>query len=81
VDGDAPPRHLTLNTYKLRTLISNGDFDQYWIWHLTQEQQRIHNSRYLAGVNTTVNDDLRRAAPYSEWLIPRAVGLQAGNGA
>lgn len=32
---------------KLRTLISNGDLDQYWTWHLTQEQQRIHNSRYL----------------------------------
>lgn len=32
---------------KLRTLTSNGDFDQYWTWHLTQEQQRIHNNRYL----------------------------------
>lgn len=35
---------------KLRTLISNGDFDQYWTWHLTQEQQRVHNSHYLGGV-------------------------------
>jgi hypothetical protein len=35
---------------KLRTLISNGDFDQYWTWHLAQEQQRVHNSRYLAGI-------------------------------
>jgi hypothetical protein len=35
---------------KLRTLTSNGDFDQYWTWHLTQEQQRVHNSRYLDGV-------------------------------
>jgi hypothetical protein len=35
---------------KLRTLISNGDFDQYWTWHLAQEQQRVHNSRYLGGV-------------------------------
>jgi hypothetical protein len=34
---------------KLRTLISNGDFDQYWTWHLAQEQQRVHNSRYLGG--------------------------------
>ena len=34
---------------KLRTLISNGDFDRYWTWHLTQEQQRIHHSRYLGG--------------------------------
>ena len=35
---------------KLRTLTSNGDFDQYWTWHLAQEQQRVHNSRYLGGV-------------------------------
>jgi hypothetical protein len=35
---------------KLRTLISNGDFAQYWTWHLAQEQQRVHNSRYLGGV-------------------------------
>src|SRR6266511_2439875 len=35
---------------KLRALISNGDFERYWTWHLTQEQQRIHNSRYLDGV-------------------------------
>jgi hypothetical protein len=35
---------------KLRALIANGDFDQYWTWHLTQEQQRVHNSRYLDGV-------------------------------
>src|SRR6266511_16762 len=38
---------------KLRALISNGDFDQYWTWHLTQEQQLIHNSRYLGGVIPT----------------------------
>jgi hypothetical protein len=38
---------------KLRALISNGDVDQYWTWHLTQEQQRIHNSRYLDGVIPT----------------------------
>jgi hypothetical protein len=35
---------------KLRALTSNGDFDRYWTWHLAQEQQRVHNSRYLAGV-------------------------------
>jgi len=34
---------------KLRTLTSNGDFDRYWTWHLTQEQQRVHHSRYLGG--------------------------------
>jgi hypothetical protein len=35
---------------KLRALISNGDFDRYWTWHLAQEQQRVHNSRYLDSV-------------------------------
>ena len=34
---------------KLRALTCNGDFDRYWTWHLTQEQQRIHHSRYLGG--------------------------------
>jgi len=31
---------------KLRALISNGDFDDYWNYHLRQERQRIHQSRY-----------------------------------
>ena len=38
---------------KLRALISNGDFDDYWAWHLDQEQQRIHHTRYAAGVIPT----------------------------
>ena len=35
---------------KLRALTSNGDFDRYWTWHLTQEQQRLHISCYLDGI-------------------------------
>jgi hypothetical protein len=31
---------------KLRALLSNGDFDQYWDFHLAQEAQRVHASRY-----------------------------------
>jgi hypothetical protein len=31
---------------KLRALISNGDFDQYWTFHLRQEHQHIHQARY-----------------------------------
>ncbi len=38
---------------KLRALRSNGDLDQYWAYHLTQEQQRIHNTRYADGVIPT----------------------------
>ncbi|MHB8290831.1 MAG: ISKra4 family transposase [Acidimicrobiales bacterium] len=35
---------------KLRALRSNGDFDQYWGYHLTHDQQRIHSSRYADNV-------------------------------
>jgi hypothetical protein len=31
---------------KLRALISNGDFDAYYAWHLQREHQRIHQPRY-----------------------------------
>ncbi len=31
---------------KLRAVRSNGDFDQYWNHHLSQEKLRIHQSRY-----------------------------------
>jgi len=34
----------------LRALISNGDFDQYWTFHLAQELRRVHASRYALGV-------------------------------
>lgn len=30
----------------LRALPSNGDFDEYWRYHLDREQQRAHQSRY-----------------------------------
>ena len=31
---------------KLRALRANGDLDTYWQYHLNQERQRIHQSRY-----------------------------------
>lgn len=31
---------------KLRALIANGDFNEYWKHHLQQEHQRVHASRY-----------------------------------
>ena len=31
---------------KLRTVWSNGDWTAYWAYHLAQEQQRVHCSRY-----------------------------------
>ena len=35
---------------KLRALRSNGDFDDYWPYHLTQERQRVHETRYRNGI-------------------------------
>jgi hypothetical protein len=35
---------------KLRALRSNGDFSSYWAYHLAQEQERVHKSRYFNGV-------------------------------
>jgi len=32
--------------FLLRTVITNGDFEMYWKFHLQQEHQRIHTSRY-----------------------------------
>ncbi len=34
---------------KLRTLISNGDFTEYWRYHLEQERLRVHDVRYTGG--------------------------------
>ena len=38
---------------KLRALNTNGDFDNYWTWHLNQEQQRVHQARYANAVIPT----------------------------
>jgi len=35
---------------KLRALRSNGDFHDYWAYHLAQEQHRVHQARYPGGV-------------------------------
>jgi len=35
---------------KLRAVRSNGDFDDYWTFHLDHERQRVHQSRYADGV-------------------------------
>lgn len=35
---------------KLRAVRSNGDFDNYWTFHLNHERQRVHEARYADGV-------------------------------
>jgi len=42
--------HTAEAVLKLRALISNGDFDTYWDFHLTQEHRRVHTPRYALGV-------------------------------
>ena len=35
---------------KLRAIRTNGDWDQYFQYHLTQEQHRVHRSKYAGNV-------------------------------
>jgi hypothetical protein len=35
---------------KLRALRSNGDWEEYWTYHLEQEQQHVHMSRYAGNL-------------------------------
>jgi hypothetical protein len=34
---------------KLRALRSNGDFVEYWKFHLSRERQRVHEARFANG--------------------------------
>jgi hypothetical protein len=36
-------------TLRLRALRVSGDFDDYWVFHLAQEYERTHRSRYADG--------------------------------
>ncbi|MGV1010275.1 MAG: ISKra4 family transposase [Dermatophilaceae bacterium] len=38
---------------QLRALRANGDFDAYWRYHLSQERERVHGSRYANGTIPT----------------------------
>jgi len=35
---------------KLRAVRSNGDFSTYWAYHLAQERDRVHASRYAHSI-------------------------------
>jgi hypothetical protein len=39
---------------KLRALIANGDFEDYWRYHLAQERHHVHEARYLNHVIPSV---------------------------
>lgn len=34
----------------LRALVSNGDFDTCWHYHILRERQRIHAARYAGSI-------------------------------
>ena len=36
---------------KLRAIRANGDFDDYWRFHLDHERRRVHESRYANDAN------------------------------
>ena len=38
---------------QLRALRANGEFDAYWRYHLSQERERVHGSRYANGTIPT----------------------------
>jgi hypothetical protein len=42
--------HTAEAVLKLRAVISNGDFNTYWDFHLAQEHRRVHIPRYALGV-------------------------------
>ncbi|MBN1607034.1 MAG: ISKra4 family transposase [Polyangiaceae bacterium] len=44
---------------RLRALVTNGDFDEYWRFHLSQEHERNHRARYA---QRTIPDPLSHAS-------------------
>ncbi len=46
----------------LRAIRANGDLDAYWDYHIAQEHQRNHLSRYQDGNPTPRQDHLGLAA-------------------
>jgi hypothetical protein len=43
---------------RLRSLRASGDFEEYWEFHLKQEQQRNHSAHYAGGKVPTPNSEL-----------------------
>ncbi len=49
-DSSCGIHHSAEAVLKLRAVRANGDFDDYWIFHLNHERQRIHEARYADGI-------------------------------
>ncbi len=48
---------------RLRALCTNGDFEEYWRFHLAQEQERHHERRYANGTVPNPLPAVRAARP------------------
>ncbi len=53
----------------LRALVSNGDFNSYWRYHLNQERHRVHHTRYQDPTHPQ-NDQitLKEALVIDQWV-------------
>ena len=47
----------------LRAVISNGDFDEYWRFHLTRQHQRLYPAQRKASTHSAPDPLTQRAAP------------------
>ena len=63
---------------KLRALISNGDFDNYWRYHLAQERHRIH--RPTTKITPSQRDQLTPEEPHPRHSGDGAVPAAHGGG-
>ena len=57
----------------LRAIAASGDTDAYWDWHITQERQRNHLSRYQTTSDSPPDAHSTRATPmrHSRLMSPR----------
>ena len=59
---------------KLRAIKANGDFEEYWTYHLNEERHHVHDARYLNHAVPSASHDQahpghsRRAAPVTAWV-------------
>jgi len=53
----------TQQVLKLRAIRANGDFDDYWRFHLEHERRRVHESRYYGAQSRSLRSHSWSAAP------------------
>ena len=58
----------------LRAVISNGDFEEYWRYHLAREHQRLYPGTKQGKYHSALE-----WLPHPEELHPKAMGLSSGD--